>query len=227
MLYRAQTFLSGLALSSLCSFAALGTAHAAEVVAPAASAPAATVTAAPISATEAFKARHTRVLELVKNKAEPAALQKEVDDLLDYKSLAESSLGGPARYASKCESRCAEFEGLLARLIRENYLKRVRTDKKYEVTYLGETEKLRSTRVTTNVTLSRDGKLETVEVVYVMHQVDGAWKCEDIITDGVSLVKNFRFEFNKILKDKGIGELITRLETKLAELTGPTTKTKK
>jgi phospholipid transport system substrate-binding protein len=46
-----------------------------------------------------------------------------------------------------------------------------------------------------------------------MHQVDGIWKVEDIITDGVSLAKNYRFEFNKILKDKGINELIARLES--------------
>ena len=201
MLNRARQFLTGLALSSLCM---LGFA--------------APVNAADGSALDAFKARHNKVVELVKKRAETAALQKEVDDLLDYKALAESSLGGPARYASKCETRCAEFETLLARLIRENYLKRIRTDKKYELTYVGETEKAHSTHVITNISLSRDGKPETVEVVYVMHQVNGIWKCEDIITDGISLAKNYRFEFNKILKDKGIGELISRLESKLNEL---------
>ena len=208
MLNRAQQFLTGLALSSLCMLGFAAPANAAPVVAA----------EAPASALEAFKARHNKVVELVKKRAETAALQKEVDDLLDYKSLAESSLGGPARYASKCEPRCAEFETLLARLIRENYLKRIRTDKKYELTYVGETEKARSTHVITNVALSRDGKPETVEVVYVMHQVNGTWKCEDIITDGVSLAKNYKFEFNKILKDKGINELISRLESKLNEL---------
>ena len=203
MLNRAQQFLTGLALSSLCMLGFAAPASAADATG---------------SALDAFKARHDKVVELVKKRADTAALQKEVDDLLDYKARAESSLGGPARYASKCEPRCAEFETLLARLIRENYLKRIRTDKKYELTYVGETEKAHSTHVITNVSLSRDGKPETVEVVYVMHQVNGIWKCEDIITDGISLAKNYRFEFNKILKDKGIGELISRLESKLNEL---------
>ena len=203
MLNRARQFLTGLALSSLCMLAFAAPASAAD---------------GPGTALDAFKARHNKVVELVKKRAETAALQKEVDDLLDYKALAESSLGGAARYASKCETRCAEFETLLARLIRENYLKRIQTDKKYELTYIGETEKARATHVTTNVSLSRDGKPETVEVVYVMHQVNGTWKCEDIITDGISLAKNYKFEFNKILKEKGIGELISRLESKLNEL---------
>ncbi len=214
MLNRAHTFLSGLALTSLCMLGLAAPASAAD--APAAVAP---VLAQP-TATETFKARHIKVVELVKKKADSAALQKEVDELLDYKALAQSSLGGEARYASKCETRCAEFENLLARLIRETYLKHIRSDKKVEINFLGETEKLRSTHVATSVGLSREGKVETVEVVYVMHQVAGTWKCIDIITDGVSLVKNYRFEFNKILKEKGIGELITRLETKLGELGG-------
>jgi phospholipid transport system substrate-binding protein len=200
MLNSARNFLAGLALSSLCMLGLAGTASAAD------------------TALETFKAKHNKVVELVKKRAEPAALQKEVDDLLDYKALAETSLGGPARYASKCEPRCSEFETLLARLIRENYLKRIRTDKKYDLTYVGEETKPRGTHVTTTVSLSRDGKPEVVEVVYVMHEVGGVWKVEDIITDGVSLAKNYKFEFNKILKDKGINELISRLESKLTEL---------
>ncbi len=196
----ARKLLAGLALSSLCTLGFAGTAAAAD------------------GALDAFKAKHNKVVELVKKRAEAAALQKEVDDLLDYKALAESSLGGAARYTSKCEPRCAEFETLLARLIRENYLKRIRTDKKYELAYVGEETKPRGTHVTTNVSLSRDGKPEVVEVVYVMDQVGGVWKVQDIITDGVSLAKNYRFEFNKILKDKGINELIARLESKLTEL---------
>lgn len=200
MLNFARKILAGLALSSLCTLGFAGTASAAD------------------GALDTFKTKHNKVVELVKKRAEPAALQKEVDDLLDYKALAETSLGGPTRYASKCEPRCSEFETLLARLIRENYLKRIRTDKKYDLTYVGEETKPRGTHVITNVSLSRDGKPEVVEVVYVMHQVGGIWKVEDIITDGVSLAKNYKFEFNKILKDKGINELISRLESKLTEL---------
>jgi phospholipid transport system substrate-binding protein len=173
-------------------------------------------------ALDTFKARHGKVVELVKKGAATEALQKEVDQLLNYKALAETSLGGPARYAGKCAPRCAEFETLLARLIRENYLKRIRSDKKYEMTYLGEEVKARGTHVRTQIAMTRDGKPEVVEVVYVMEQLDGVWRVEDIITDGVSLAKNYKFEFNKIIRDKGIDELISRLENKLVELAANT-----
>lgn len=202
MLNSARQLLAGIALTSLL---ALGF-----------STPA---SAAPAAAKDAFKDRHSKVVELVMKHAEPDVLAKEVDSLLDYKALAEASLGGPARYASKCEPRCADFEALLTKLIRENYLKRIRTDKKYELTIVGEETKLGGdVHVVTNIALTRDGKPEVVEVVYVMHLVGETWKVQDIITDGVSLAKNYKFEFNKIIRDKGIDELILRLDNKLAEL---------
>lgn len=170
------------------------------------------------SALESFKARHSAVIQLVKERAENDKLQVEVDNLLDYHALAETSLGGPRRFANRCEPRCEEFEALLTKLIRENYLRRIRTDKEYELTYEGEEKRPRHTRVTTTIKHQKNGKDEIVEVVYVMHQVGGAWKVEDIITEGVSLAKNYKYEFNKILKEKGIDELILRLENKLAEL---------
>jgi phospholipid transport system substrate-binding protein len=177
-----------------------------------------TPAAAADGALDTFKARHGKVVELVKKGAATEALQKEVDQLLNYNALAIAALGGQARYDGKCQPRCAEFETLLARLIRENYLKRIRSDKKYEMTYLGEEVKTRGTHVRTQIALTRDGKPEVVEVVYVMEQTPEGWKVDDIITDGVSLAKNYKFEFNKILKDKGIDELISRLEGKVNEL---------
>ncbi|MBL9100848.1 MAG: ABC transporter substrate-binding protein [Myxococcales bacterium] len=197
-------------------------------VAPAAAAePVAAVAAAKPTATETFKLRHGKVVELVKKGAATETLQKEVDLLLNYKALAETSLGGPKHYASKCGSRCADFEKVLARLIRENYLKRIRSDKKYDLTILGEESKPRGTHVRTQIALTRDGKPEVVEVVYVMEETDAGWQVEDIVTDGVSLAKNYKFEFNKILKEKGIDELISRLEGKVSELAAAPVKPKK
>ena len=195
----ARSFFAGLALSALVSFAVPSAAQAAEAL-------------------DTFQTRHSKVIQLVQEKAPNDKLQAEVDNLLDYHALAEAALGGPLRHPGRCEPRCEEFETLLAKLIRENYLKRIRTDKKYELTYVGEEKRPRNTRVTTTIKHVKDGKEEVVEVVYVMHKVGDDWKVIDIITEGVSLAKNYKFEFNKILKDKGIDELIRRLDNKLTEL---------
>lgn len=169
-------------------------------------------------ALDTFKAGHTKVVELVASGAKSDAIEREVDQLLDYRALARESLGGEARYAEACAARCAEFEALLTRLIRENYLRRLRSGGEHKVAYVGEEARTRGIVVKTTVTFARDGQQEVVAVDYLMHEADGRWQVRDIITDGVSLARNYKFEFNQILKQGGIDALITRLEARLAEL---------
>jgi phospholipid transport system substrate-binding protein len=165
----------------------------------------------------AFQKRQDSVLKLVRAKAGAAKLQKEVDALLDYRWVAEAALGGP-RFEKRCAPRCDEFEKLLASLIRENYLKRIRTADRGRIEYVDEQRRPAASKVTTRVTFQQNGQDQTLEIAYVMHQVEGTWQVRDIITDGVSLARNYKFEFNKILREQGIDGLIQRLQTKLAEL---------
>jgi phospholipid transport system substrate-binding protein len=172
------------------------------------------------SAMETFKRSHDAVLALVRKGADNVKIQKEVDAFLDYTWIAEQSLGGTGRYDKRCEPRCAEFEELLERLIRENYLRRIRQSDKGAIEILGEEFRRggKKAKVDTVVTVDKDGTKQRIEVSYVMHKTDDGWVCRNIITDGVSLAKNYRFEFNKVLREEGIDGLIARLETKLTQV---------
>ncbi len=173
--------------------------------------------AAEQGALQTFKTHHESIQKLKKgNKAEK--LQAEVDTLLDYETLAHTALGGGDKWQERCGERCGEFQALLTDLIRKNYLKRLTADKNYDLNIVGEETRSSSTRVTTQIKTTRDGKPEVIEVVYKMKQQDSGWKVVDIITDGVSLAKNWRYECTKVVKDKGIDELIKRLQAKVAEL---------
>jgi phospholipid transport system substrate-binding protein len=168
----------------------------------------------------AFKAKHEAVVDLVKQNADDAKLQKELDSLLDYGWLAEQSLGGAENFATVCGDRCDEFESLLGQLIRENYLRMVRKAEKHAVEYVGQVEGKNGVyKVTTKIKIDKNGREQTVVVEYVMHQSsDGNWQVRDIITDEVSLAKTYRYEFNKIAKAEGIDGIVRKLEDKLAKL---------
>ncbi len=181
----------------------------------AAEAPEQSETAPELSASETFRSQHTRVAELTRTRADSTKIEAAVDALLDYHSLAVQALGGAKRSAERCASRCDELELLLARLIRENYMRRVRTDKDHTVRFLGEETRGKSVRVKTEVEYSKDGRPVVVEVTYVMHASAGHWRVRDIITDGVSLARNYKYEFHQILKKDGIDGLIARLESKV------------
>jgi phospholipid transport system substrate-binding protein len=165
-----------------------------------------------------FKEKHGQVIRLVKRKASSKTIERKVDQLLDYEWLAQSALGGPKRFEKRCYPKCADFQELLTRLIRENYLKRIRLSDRGKVEYVGEDKRARASKVTTRVSFTKNGRQQVIEVAYVMHKVDGAWQVRDIITDGVSLARNYKYEFNKVLRDGGIDELMRRLEDKLKTL---------
>lgn len=171
------------------------------------------------SAIDAFKAKHEAVVKQVKAGASDAEIQAKVDGLLDYDWLATAALGGPKNYAKVCGERCGEFEDLLTRLIRENYLRMIRKAEKHPVEYLGQVEGRNGIyKVSTRIKVEKNGREQTVTVDYVMHQTSDGWKVRDIITDDVSLARTYSYEFNKIAKKEGIEGIISKLQDKLAKL---------
>jgi phospholipid transport system substrate-binding protein len=168
------------------------------------------------AAGEAFKAKHDAIIDLVNRDASDAALGNAIDSMLDYQYLAESSLGGPENYAEVCADRCAEFEALLTKLIRVNYLRLARQANAHPLQHLADEEGRNGVhKVTTKVKIEKNGREKLMTVEYVMHQVDGKWQVRDIRTDGVSLAQTYRHEFHKINKAEGIDGIIKRLEEKL------------
>lgn len=170
------------------------------------------------SAIEAFKSQHEAVVDLVKQSASDKDLQAKVDKLLDYDWIAKAALGGPDNYEEVCQTRCSEFDALLTQLIRENYLRMVRKAGNHPIEYVGQTVGKSGVKVTTRIKIDKNGREQVVTVDYVMHQIDGRWQVRDIITDDISLAKNYRYEFNKIAKSQGIDGIIRKLKDKLAEL---------
>jgi phospholipid transport system substrate-binding protein len=53
---------------------------------------------------------------------------------------------------------------------------------------------------------------EKVPVNFTLHRVDGAWKAWDVVIEGVSYVKSFRTDLGAEVQQKGLDEVITRLE---------------
>ena len=169
-------------------------------------------------ALDSFRSAQERVLALVAAGAKEAKVEAEVDQLLDYDWLAKAALGGPTHYAERCAERCEEFELLLEQLIRTNYLSRLAEAERGRVEYLGEQVGSTATKVDTRVSFQAGDKLRSLDVDYVMHEVEGRWQVRDIITEDVSLAKNYRYEINQLYRKGGIDAVITALETRLEQL---------
>jgi len=70
--------------------------------------------------------------------------------------------------------------------------------------------------VTVHTKILRGGHSEDVIVDYRLRQRDGQWKIIDVIVEGVSLVSNFRSQFQDIVANGGPDRLLTLLKEKNA-----------
>jgi len=55
---------------------------------------------------------------------------------------------------------------------------------------------------------------QPVPIDYSMEKTPAGWKVYDVMVGGVSLVANYRTEFNNVVRDSGIDGLIKSLDSK-------------
>jgi phospholipid transport system substrate-binding protein len=53
---------------------------------------------------------------------------------------------------------------------------------------------------------------EKVAVNFSLHKTDSGWKAWDVVIEGISYVKSFRTDFASEIQQKGLDEVISRLE---------------
>ena len=69
------------------------------------------------------------------------------------------------------------------------------------------------TDVTVRTTVTAPGG-QPIGIDYSMEKTDGGWKAYDVIVGGVSLVTNYREEFNNVIRDSGVDGLVKTLSAK-------------
>lgn len=162
-----------------------------------------------------IKDRQTELAKLLKG-PKGAASDKKVeavfDGMLDYDMLAKESLGN--HWADRSEAERKEFRELLQSLVRNAYRKNLQKTLDYDITYRGEGEAKKGVVVRTVARSRTNKREEPVSIDYVLHRVDGQWRVYDIVTEGSSLVRNYRSQFNRVIKKNGFGELVRRMKRK-------------
>ncbi len=138
--------------------------------------------------------------------------------LFDYGELAKRSLAD--NWAKLTPVQRTEFTTTLRDLIERNYARQMRSNLDYQVVYKTEELAGEEATVTTIVKVKTKGKATDAEIVYKMKKPEtqaSPWMVYDVITDEVSLVRNYRQQFGKIIAEKSYDELIKKMKSKLAE----------
>jgi phospholipid transport system substrate-binding protein len=142
-------------------------------------------------------------------------LKKLAATLLDYEELAKKSLA--AHWDKLTPAQRTEFTTTFRELIQRNYVNKLRSNLDYGVQYKNEETSADQSTVTTVVKVKTEGRTTDAEIVYKLHALGDKWMVWDVITDEVSLMRNYRTQFNKIITEQGYDQLIKKLKTKLGE----------
>jgi len=142
---------------------------------------------------------------------------------IDEEAFAKKALG--AHWEKRTEKEKQEFVKIFSDLLERTYLKKIddylakaESFSEKNILYLNETVRGHFVIIETKVVINKDTQ---IPVHYLFKNKKGNWLAIDIAIEGVSLVKNYRAQFNEILAQSSFDELIARLKSKQqAEIAG-------
>ena len=166
--------------------------------------------------TEQLRSRVERVVTILEDaqlKTKPAArraaLRTAASDIFDFTEITRRSLGRHWQAATPAERD--DLVALMTALLERSYLSRIEAYSGERIVFAGETAEADLATVRTR--LVGKGGVET-PVDYRLYKVGERWLVYDVSVEGVSLVANYRAQFNKILQTSSTQGLVERLRAK-------------
>ena len=132
-------------------------------------------------------------------------LEEVIASRFDYTEMSKRTLA--AHWTPLTAGERAEFVELFKSFLSDRYAEKIEGYSGQQVFYLSERIEGNYAEVRTEL---RSTKVE-IPMDYRLHTKNGTWHAYDIIADGVSLVKNYRSQFDKIIRSDSYQELVRRL----------------
>lgn len=139
-------------------------------------------------------------------------LEEVIATRFDYAEMSKRALG--AHWAPLTAAEQMEFVDVFQAFLSDRYAKRIEGYSGEQVVYLSERIEGSYAEVRTELRSEKT----TVPLDYRLLLKEEQWHAYDIIADGVSLMKNYRSQFNTIIRDSSYQELVKKLrERRLQE----------
>jgi phospholipid transport system substrate-binding protein len=138
-------------------------------------------------------------------------IEQLVYAVVDFDTLSRLVLARNwSRFSADEQTR---FRDEFKRHLSVTYGKSIDSYKNEEVSILGEQDEARGDK-TVKTKILRGGGSDDIAVDYRLREVDGQWKIIDFVVVGVSMVANFRSQFQDLLASKSPSELIALIHEK-------------
>ena len=160
-----------------------------------------------------------KVIKIVKDdnlksdkKSRRAALRKAIDERFNYRQMVMRSLA--KNWDPRSDQEKQQFTLLFKALLENSYANKLESYQDEKIDYLGETIKGKYALVKTEVVRPSS----TIAVDYKLIQENGTWQVYDFVIEGVSMIRNYRSQFTKIIRKDSYEVLVQKLTDKINEL---------
>jgi phospholipid transport system substrate-binding protein len=169
--------------------------------------------------TNQLKGTVDKVIEIVKDEtlkndqqARREALRKTIDERFNYRQMVMRSLA--KNWDARSDQERQEFIALFKSLLENSYANKLEAYRDEKINYLDEIIKGRYALVKTEVVR----RSSTIGVDYKLIQENGNWKVYDFVIEGVSMIRNYRSQFTKIIRRDSYEVLVQKLTDKINEI---------
>lgn len=162
--------------------------------------------------TEAIRSAVNQGVEILKNaKLDSPKQRVQVIDrlrqivypLFDFNEMAMRSLGANWRRLNSEQRN--EFVSTFTALLEKTYADQIDLYNGQQVVYTGESIDGDYAQVDSRI-IDKNG--QTYSVAYRLHKVDGKWKIYDVVAENISVVNNYRSQFNRVIARSSFEELL-------------------
>jgi phospholipid transport system substrate-binding protein len=160
-----------------------------------------------------------QVMEIIADpnlKSNPALKREKLRQVIalrfNFKQMVMRSLA--KNYKDRSDAERKEFTLLFKRLLENSYASKIENYKNETIKYVGEKIKGNYAMVRTQI-VRKDG---IVDVDYKMLKDGDQWLVYDFVIEGVSLIRNYKSQFSKIISTESYAALVSKLRKKVDEL---------
>ncbi|HEV8438279.1 MAG TPA: ABC transporter substrate-binding protein [Methylomirabilota bacterium] len=140
-------------------------------------------------------------------------VRKVADDIFDFAEIARRSLA--RHWQPLTDQQRAEFINLFADLLERSYISKIELYGGEKILFTNERIDGEQATVATKI-VTKNGT--EVPIDYRLLKRGERWLVYDVNIEGVSLVSNYRTQFNKIIQTASYNELVQKMKSKQDEL---------
>jgi len=155
----------------------------------------------------------SRLKSADKQKERREQIRQIIGSRFDFGEMAKRALGSNWQKANNEEQR--QFVQLFTELLEKSYADQIDSYDGEKIVYGRENVSQDQADVDTKI-MTKKG--EEISVNYKLRSAGNDWKVYDVVIENISLVNNFRSQFNRILANASFAELLKKLQSKSVEI---------